>query len=218
MNNVNQFNRNDKLRIYYDAEFTGLHRKTTLISIGLVSDSGKTFYAEFSDFDQAQVNDWINDNVIRNLSLDDDDDGTLATDHLSGGKANDGAYNVRLKGSSDDIQEQLIDWLLTEYTVSQKQIQFFTDCYAYDWILMNDLICDFGDALNIPKHINYIPIDLSTLLWTINIDPDISREKLAGDFTPPGGMEVRKHNSLWDAYVCKACFEKILGGITVNYN
>ena len=214
---MNQFNRNDKLRIYYDAEFTGLHRKTTLISIGLISESGKTFYAEFSDFDQSQVNGWINNNVIRNLSLDDDDDGTLATDHLSGDKSNDGTYNVRMKGSSDDIQESLIDWLLTEYTIAQKQIQFFTDCYAYDWILMNDLICDYGDALNIPSHINYIPIDLSSMLWMIGIDPDINREKLAGEINIPGN-KLNKHNSLWDAYVIKACFEKILSNTTVNYN
>ena len=39
-------------RIYYDAEFTGLHINTTLISIGMVSDSGSFFYAEFNDYDK----------------------------------------------------------------------------------------------------------------------------------------------------------------------
>jgi DNA polymerase III epsilon subunit-like protein len=34
-----------KTKIFFDTEFTGLHQKTTLISIGLVSECGKTFYA-----------------------------------------------------------------------------------------------------------------------------------------------------------------------------
>lgn len=214
---MGRYNRNDKLRIFYDAEFTGLHRNTTFISIGLVSDSGRTFYAEFSDFAIDQVNDWINNNVVRNLSLSDDDDGTLASRQLSKGDRS-ASYDVRIKGCSEDIQEKLIDWLMTEYTVAQKQIQFFTDCYAYDWVLMNDLICDYGDALNIPKHINYIPIDLSTLLWHAGIDPDINREEFAGDVQTQGDMELSKHNSLWDAHVCKTCFDKILSSTTVTYN
>ena len=51
-------------KIFFDCEFTGLHKNTTLISIGLISDCGKTFYAEFTDY---QVDDWIRDNVISKL-------------------------------------------------------------------------------------------------------------------------------------------------------
>lgn len=55
-------------KIYYDSEFTGLHKDTTLISIGLISECGtKTFYAEFLDYDKSQVDDWIQNNVIDNL-------------------------------------------------------------------------------------------------------------------------------------------------------
>lgn len=35
--------------IFFDTEFTGLHKDTTLISIGLVSETGEKFYAEFDD-------------------------------------------------------------------------------------------------------------------------------------------------------------------------
>jgi hypothetical protein len=37
-----------KTKIFFDTEFTGLHQGTTLISIGLISECGKTFYAEFT--------------------------------------------------------------------------------------------------------------------------------------------------------------------------
>ena len=55
------------MNIYFDTEFTGLHKDTTLISIGLVTENGDTFYAEFDDYDKTQCNDWIQENVINNL-------------------------------------------------------------------------------------------------------------------------------------------------------
>ena len=54
-------------KVFFDTEFTGLHQKTTLISIGLVSECGKTFYAELTDYDKSQIDKWLNDNVISNL-------------------------------------------------------------------------------------------------------------------------------------------------------
>lgn len=35
--------------IFFDTEFTDLHREAKLISIGLVAEDGRTFYAELSD-------------------------------------------------------------------------------------------------------------------------------------------------------------------------
>jgi len=40
------------MKIYFDTEFTGLHKNTTLISIGCVAENGKTFYAELTDYDK----------------------------------------------------------------------------------------------------------------------------------------------------------------------
>ena len=55
------------MNVYFDTEFTGLHKGTTLISIGLIASNGKKFYAEIVDYDRSQVNDWIKENVINNL-------------------------------------------------------------------------------------------------------------------------------------------------------
>ena len=57
------------MKIFFDTEFTGLHQKTTLISIGLISEDGSTFYAEFTDYDKSQIDDWIEKNVIANLTI-----------------------------------------------------------------------------------------------------------------------------------------------------
>jgi len=56
-------------KIFFDTEFTGLHQNTTLISLGMISECGKTFYAEFTDYDKSQVDDWIRENVVEKLVL-----------------------------------------------------------------------------------------------------------------------------------------------------
>ena len=55
------------MKIFFDTEFTGLHKNTTLISIGLVDENGRSFYAEFTAYNKSQVDDWIQENVINNL-------------------------------------------------------------------------------------------------------------------------------------------------------
>lgn len=203
---------NDKLRIYYDAEFTGLRQCTTLISIGLVSGTGSTFYAEFTDYDKTQVDDWIQQNVIDKMFIN-----KLNIDDV----INTGAHkthrnNIMIKGSSYEIKHALLKWLSDEYSYTGKQIQFYTDCYAYDWVLLNNLICEAGNALHLPNFIYYIPIDLSTILQYEDLDPDISREEFIGNkninllksiypFNVLG--DNCKHNSLWDAYVINKCFD-----------
>ena len=44
-------------KIFFDCEFTGLHQNTSLISIALISECGKIFYAEFNDYYEEQVDD-----------------------------------------------------------------------------------------------------------------------------------------------------------------
>ena len=42
------------MKVFFDTEFTGLHQNTTLLSIGLVAENGRSFYAEFMDYDYGQ--------------------------------------------------------------------------------------------------------------------------------------------------------------------
>lgn len=44
-------------------------KKTTLISIGMVADDNRHFYAELVDYDKLQLNDWLIKNVIANLKF-----------------------------------------------------------------------------------------------------------------------------------------------------
>lgn len=173
-------------KIFFDTEFTGLHQKTTLISIGFISECGKTFYAEFADYDKSQVDNWIQENVINN---------TLFINGSSSSCTN--LNNYSHIGATETIVADLRDWL------SQfKKVEIWSDCLAYDWVLFNQL---FGHAFNIPENVYYIPFDICTLFKANGIDPDISREEFSGM-----SDNSQKHNALWDARVIKKCYENLI--------
>lgn len=97
------------MRIYFDTEFTGLHQQTTLISIGVVDENGREFYAELSDYDKEQVDPWISEHVIDNLN---------------------GENVITLP----ELKQQLTVWL-AEYDT----VEVWSDCLAYDWVLFNNI-------------------------------------------------------------------------------
>lgn len=175
-------------KIFFDTEFTGLHQETTLISIGLVSEDGRTFYAECDDFDQDQVDNWIRDNVIANL---------MSIDHEY--SINESAFEFC--GSRDSVAFELNRWLRQFDTV-----EMWSDTLAYDWVLFCQL---WNHAFNIPPNVYYIPFDIATLFKAKGIDPDINRETFAfGEYLQE--MRDRKHNALWDAKVIKACYDRLV--------
>jgi len=179
-----------KTKLFFDTEFTGLHQNTTLISIGIISECGKTFYAEFTDYDKTQIDDWLNTNVIENLKFHRE----TGTDVFWYN-----GENTEMYGDSE-----LIKYFLEKWLKQFNEVEIWSDCLAYDWVLFNNI---FGHAFNIPKNIYYIPFDLCTLLKIKGIDPDISREKLARAGTKE---ELQKHNALWDAIIIKECYNNII--------
>ena len=178
------------MNLYFDTEFTGLHKDTTLISIGIISDNGKTFYAELRDYDESQVDEWIRDNVINNLSLKNlfGNEGFMSCDSDD---------NFMMTGNKKDVVEKLTKWI-----EQFDKVEMWSDCLSYDWVLFNHL---FGHAFNLPKNIYYIPFDICTLFKIKGIDPDISREEFINN-----SVKGKKHNSLYDAKVIKACYEKLI--------
>ncbi len=173
-------------KIFFDTEFTGLHQNTTLISIGLVSECGKSFYAELTDYDKAQIDDWLLVNVIDNLTL-------VSTPNML--ITNGDEWSV--KCTSAQLRGYLKDWL------SQfEQAEMWSDCLSYDWVLFNQI---FGHAFSIPKNVYYIPFDICTVFKLKDVDPDINREEFASLPDKPS-----KHNALWDAKVIRECYNKLL--------
>jgi hypothetical protein len=181
------------MKVFFDTEFTGLHQATTLISIGLVSESGCTFYAEFTDYDESQIDEWLQENVIHNLTLQGESILSLIQN-----KEYDDYGKARIIGNKSLIVARLEDWLSQFET-----IEMWSDCLAYDWVLFCELFG--GGAECLPRNVYYIPFDICTLFKVKGIDPDIKRT----DFSEM--KDGKSHNALFDAKMTMACYRKAQG-------
>lgn len=184
------------MNLFFDCEFTGLRKDTTLISLGIVSEDGKKFYAEFTDYDEKQCDDWIKKNVIGHLILGDEN---IVT-------AKNG--DVFIRDNKKEIRRALLSWIRRDVV-----LQFVSDVCHYDFVLLIDLLTNGGTALDIPLNISAVCHDInSDIVRHYGITEreafDKSREEIVSELC---GHKVdgTKHNALYDAEVIKAIWEEI---------
>ena len=188
--------------LFFDMEFTGLRQNTTPISLGIVSEDGKKFYAEFTDYDESQCNDWIKENVIKNLKLAGMGVGVSDTDE-----------NPPLRivmGDKRYIRQEANEWLR-----QFNKIQFVSDVCHYDFVLLIDLLTNGGTALDLPENISAVCHDLNMdIARHFHVSDreafDMSREKIMNDLCKAEDIVTgNKHNSLYDAEVIQAIWKEI---------
>ena len=223
------------MNLYFDTEFTGLHKDTTLISLGIIADNDERFYAEFTDYDRNQCDNWIKKNVIKNLFLEripitnervnKYGSGNCEAE-IAGKKYNlgfggifsgeaiaeyprtriDGDTTYAL-GNAGEISIALKDWL------SQfDHIQFVSDVCHYDFVLLIDL---FGSAWDLPKSVNPachdINQDIARYYGISEAEAfNKSREEIVENLWDEP-RQGQKHNSLYDAEVIKTIYRGIFG-------
>ena len=193
---------NNVLRIYFDTEFTGLRKDTDLISIGLITEDGNTFYAEFTDYDRTKLNSWIIKNVVKNL------------EHPY---FNPDYENYQIEANRKLIQFHLMRWL--EGVREGREVQFVSDCASYDTVLLFDLLTGGGTALDLPEWISPVVFDILypisgelaygyDMLTNIHKAFDFSRELIIDDWG--FHFDGMKHNALYDAKIIKAICENFI--------
>lgn len=213
--------------IYFDCEFTGLHKNTTLISLGCVSPDGNTFYAEFTDYDESQVNDWIRDNVISHLEIKHEGNNLLSVGDLV-------IADLRVKGNTEYVRKMLINWLewLKEDQPDDFKFQFVSDVCHYDFVLLIDLLSGGGTAFDIPSFISPTCVDINqdirslvsygiknqpyfwkvkdTSIYTETEAFDLNREEIV-EHVLNKAYNTKKHNSLHDAKIIMDIHKYIWG-------
>ncbi len=193
------------MKIFFDTEFTGLYKSTTLISIGLVSESGQQFYAEFTDYDtSAENNNWLKKNVFDHL----------ITYHSK--KFHEHPYIESLHvGDKDAISKTLENWLK-----QWDYVELVSDCCHFDMVLFCDI---FGGAFYLPKNVCPTCYDINqdiAKFYGVNQQKafDMNREQILTD----NGIEIKryeqfgKHNSLYDAYVIRDIYNIIQDRLCKN--
>ena len=193
-----------KCYIYFDMEFTGLRRDADIISIALVDNIGRSFYAVFNDYDENKVNDWLKENVISHLNT--------PTENVMDGN------DWKIVGNRTEISNALHEWIkvLAEGRVT---VQFIADVGHYDFVLLIDLLLNDTNktALDLPEYISPCLYDMNQDISThVFINPkesvglvpiraafDIARLDAIKDMElePPEGEQ---HNALYDVKILKA--------------
>jgi hypothetical protein len=56
------------MKIFIDTEFIDLEDDIDLLSLGLVREDGKTYYAELYECDKSRANEWVKHNVLPHLT------------------------------------------------------------------------------------------------------------------------------------------------------
>lgn len=200
------------MKVFFDTEFTGLHKETTLISIGLVDENGRTFYAEFSDYDDGQCDKWIYENVIKNLKWS--KEGPLEN-FVNLYKNEEGQDKWEAYGTKDYIRTVLIDWF-----AKYEEVELISDVCHYDMVLFIDI---FGSAWTIPSVVNPACHDINQdIAKHFDISEkeafDMSREGIIESYNkklmalwPKEVIKIKgdKHNSLYDAKVIRGIYKII---------
>lgn len=200
------------MKIFFDTEFTGLHKDTTLISIGLIDKYGRTFYGEFSDYDESKCDNWIRENVIK---------------HLKWSKEGPVEDFVNIYDNCWEAfgSKEYIKIVLTEWLSKYNNVELVSDCCHYDMVLFIDI---FGDAWSIPDVVNPVCHDINQdIAKYFDISEreafDLSREKIiekvnidnqdtANHFDISKSQKIiniegDKHNALYDAKVIKEIYK-----------
>lgn len=160
----------------------------------------KMFFAELTDYDRNQCNDWIKENVLSNLLLDGMGVGI--------GVTLDDPSTIMVRGDSQYVSQELNNWL------SQfDEIQFVSDVCHYDFVLLIDLITNGRTALDLPDNISAVCHDINQDIAACYEISDWeafnkNREQILDEVT---GYYVvgDKHNSLYDAEVIRAIWREI---------
>lgn len=204
--------------IYFAAEVVKANNGgVNLASIGLVSEAGAKFYAEFNDFTDGEliVGKRLNESILNRLIWNDEKEYEVIHEFMR----EDNIWrqrsrkhcNIEVKNNADVIKCRLIYWLKNEYENADcKTLQFYADNYTYTFAPFIDFL-RWDTSGVIPDIISIHPVDLSTFLQIHDIaEPDIDRDKLldVSQFS-----NIRDH--LFDSMVdhrCNALWKALVTG------
>jgi hypothetical protein len=174
------------MKYFFDTEFIeSSERKTIdLISIGIVAEDGRKYYAISTEFDASFASEWVKENVLSKLPP-------------RAGSFNPAEASPRIASESKawksraTIREEILKF--TSQDVSP--LEFWAAWAAYDWVVFCWI---FGDMINLPDGYPYNCNDI--IQWMTQLG-------LTRDFLPPHPVDA--HNALADAQWVKEAYDAL---------
>ena len=192
------------MKLFFDMEFTGLRKDTSVISLGIIDENGRSIYAEYIDYNKEQVDSWIKKNVIDNTMFLKDNDEDL----VGAFKTNNKGKETLIIGDIIRNRKDILEWISL---YKNEDIQFVSDVCHYDMVLLIDIL--FDHAMKMPKNICAACHDINQDIArykkiSIKEAFDFSREDLLTS-KELEKIDGEKHNSLYDAKVIRAIYNKL---------
>ena len=165
------------------------------MSLGMVSYDGcNEFYAEFTDYDQDQVDEWLKKNVLKKFTL-----GRMKNRTFK--KKED---SLLFKGDTGWIVNHpcgLKSWLKS----FGEKITFAASGNTYDWVLLRSLL-KVKNLEEMPKYIDGWSMDVISIFRWEGYRPEGEefKESFIGRKDHSG-----KHNALVDAHVARKIYLKL---------
>lgn len=139
------------MRFWFDTEFIEDGKTIDLISIGIVAEDGREFYAINSECDLSRASDWVKDNVIVHL------------------RASPENYLTRAQIKNAVLQ------FVNEYpiTTGPTKPEFWAYYADYDWVALCQL---FGAMIDLPKGWTMYCRDVKQLCDDLG-NPELPKQK-----------------------------------------
>jgi hypothetical protein len=174
------------MKYFFDTEFIeSSERKTIdLISIGIVAEDGRKYYAISTEFDASLASEWVKENVLSKLPP-------------RPGTFNPAEASPRIVSESKawksraQIKQNLLDFIVP----NENGIEFWADYGAYDWVVFCWI---FGCMVDLPKGYPYNCNDINQ--WATQLG-------LTREFLPPEPENA--HNALADAQWTKEAYDAL---------
>ena len=137
------------MNYFFDTEFIETNESVHLLSIGIVCEDGRTFYAENTAVDKRLADEWVTENVVNKLNAF-----KLHNSHKLTSFINIEKTYLEVKGDYNYIKQQLVLWLDEDPT-------FYAYYASYDWVCFCKL---FGRMIDVPKKYKWYSRDLKQML------------------------------------------------------
>lgn len=193
------------MRYFLDTEFIDDGEVIDLISIGIVCEDGREYYAQSCEFNHRSASPWVRENVLLNLQMC--PWAEPAKWGISGLYRADRAYHKKYGGQCVDQQRGRIHncpWRtraqmrhnIATFFDSNEKFEIWGWCAGYDWVVLCQV---FGTMMDLPAGCPHYIRDIQYLLDEQGIDDS--------DLPAQEGIA---HNALGDAKYIRRLWEFLM--------
>lgn len=166
------------MKIFFDTEFIESEKGIELVSIGMITEDGRTLYIENKDFDASLADEWVKENVLKKLKYWGND----LKNKNKIIKSKDKIKSLRAFISSKQISRYILDF------IGNEKAEFYAYYCSYDWVVFCRI---FGRMIDLPKNFPMFCIDIKQMMEERGLTKEW-KQKVCPD--PKG-----EHNALVDA-------------------